>query len=823
MKMILRITKWELQKMFYSPIAWVMLIAFAIMVGINITSSIEQIMQEIQMGFLMHGITNLIYTNSFSGLFVSIQQNMFWFIPLITMGLLSKEFSSGTIKLLYSSPITNTQIILGKFLSAVIFSFCMILILFSAAVVGMVYIDNVDLGHLLTATLGLFLVLITLSSIGLFMSSLTSYQIVAGIATFAALFTLYEIGSLWQDIEMVRNITYWLSIGGRSKTFISGMISSKDLLYFVLVTILFLVFAILKLKGQREKNKAHVSVLQYVGAFLTIAALGYLTTLPKARIYYDATTTKTNTLTEKSQEVVKKLDGKLTIDTYVNIFDNNYSLGSPERQLEDMKRYENYERFHNNFDFNYHYYYGIPSEKQALRSFKNRNEGLSLKEALNKTASLYNVNADLFKPASAYAEDINLESELNRYVAKLSSDNGKAVNLRLFDDNNVIPLESQITAAIKRLTNDIQLVGFVTGHMERDVNDSGPRGFQQVAQEKNFRWSLLNNGLDIITCNLSSPVDASIKMLVIAESKFKFSDKELKNLNDYIDKGGNLVIAADKGRQEAMNPLVSRFGIQFMSGQLVEFNEGYTMDLVTSDYTDKGKEISYPFQESFALNLTIPMPGAVGIEYEEKDKLFKYIPVLKTDPIENLPTYSKEELALMKTIYAKDANITLSEKEESMQRMMEMMNDDEKKKNKLEYKGSWNELQTTNFIDEVSVYSPEKGEVKGAITTALALTRKIGNKEQRIMIIGDSDSFSNGELGSSRTGIQSGAYHFIQGLFYWLSNDEAPIDTRRPPLLDNGFGVTKKQMPFINAIYKFVIPSLLLLSIIIIWLRRKGR
>ena len=79
------------------------------------------------------------------------------------------------------------------------------------------------------------------------MSSLTSYQIIAALGTFVVFALLSFVGNIGQDIEFVREITYWLSLNGRGGTFLKGMICSEDVLYFVIVIAMFLSFCFLKL------------------------------------------------------------------------------------------------------------------------------------------------------------------------------------------------------------------------------------------------------------------------------------------------------------------------------------------------------------------------------------------------------------------------------------------------------------------------------------------------------------------------------------------------------------------------------------------------
>ena len=91
------------------------------------------------------------------------------------------------------------------------------------------------------------------------------------------------------------------------------------------------------------------------------------------------------------------------------------------------------------------------------------------------------------------------------------------------------------------------------------------------------------------------------------------------------------------------------------------------------------------------------------------------------------------------------------------------------------------------------------------------------------MILGDADCFSNGEFSRRRTGIKAENFSMANGVFFWLSGNEVPIDVRRPLPTDNELHLKKKDMSFINTLYKIVIPTLIALAFLLIWVRRKGR
>lgn len=769
----------ELQKMFYSPIAWLILIIFTFQSSMIIMQLAKEMVHLSAMSFSTSNLTYKIFVKGF----LSIQSTIFLYIPLLTMGLLSREFSSGSVKLLYSSPISNVQIVLGKFLTMMVFGLVMVFILFLISLCGFVVIKDFDFPVVLTGIFGIFLLICAFSAVGLFMSSLSSYQIVSAIGTFATLFVLQQISNIGQGIDFVRDITYWFCIYGRADTFINGMICSEDVLYFILVPALFITFTVLRLKSIREKSSAFVSIARYTSVFIIISILGYISTIPFLMKYYDSTRTKTNTLTENSQNVISRLKGKVDITTYVNIFDRrNFTYGLPASRKLDIDRFSYYSRFHPDIKFNYKYYYDAPVDINALKVHKAIYAGMTDEDAVNKICEVGDVNPNIFKPG-CYYQTIDLRTELNRVVREIRTEDGKTSYLRYYEDAGTFPDESQITAAFKRLVMKSPLVAFVKGHEERSVNDPGFRGYFGLAKNKTFRYSMINNGFDFKECDLSAPVDTTIDILIIADAKIAYTKEEISNLNDYIDRGGNLVIACDIKRQNVMNPLVEHLGVNFLPGQIVEYNNGNSMDLVTSVSTEEGKSLAYQFktmrEDPFNGVFAVTMPGTVAISYNRRDNNFKYIPVLVSDSVKNI--------------------------------------------NQLDTIGSWNELNTIDFIDDVPKYDSNQGEIPGAFVTALAVTRNIGNREQRIMILGDADCFSNGEFNTQRIKIISRNFQMVDGLFYWLSSNELPIDVRRINPPDDTILIEKSGMSLLKNICEIVMPIILLICSLLILLRRKVR
>jgi ABC-2 type transport system permease protein len=253
MKTIVKIAKTELALLFYSPIAWFLLVAFLFQAGLTYTITIENYLISQEMGGRRLQYLTFLTTKIFAppyGIWPALVRNLYLYLPLLTMGLMSREINSGTIKLLYSSPIKVREIIFGKFLAMMVYNLALVGILAIIAVCGVLNIHAADAGLLLTGLLGIYVLLCAYAAIGLFMSCLTSYQVVAALSTLVLLAALSYIGTIWQDIDFVRDLTYFLSISGRADHMLLGLITTKDLLYFGVIIFVFLSFSIYKLQGR---------------------------------------------------------------------------------------------------------------------------------------------------------------------------------------------------------------------------------------------------------------------------------------------------------------------------------------------------------------------------------------------------------------------------------------------------------------------------------------------------------------------------------------------------------------------------------------------
>lgn len=768
MRIIWKIAKIELQMLFYSPVAWLVILIFVFQTGWFFSDRIFEYAREQEMGKLTGWGLSYVGHNVFNMLLYNILQYLYLYIPLLTMGLMSRDLAGGTIKLLHSSPLSNREIILGKFLSMVVFALVLVGIVFVYVVIGMILIENLDVMWLLTALLGFFLLICAYASIGLFMSTISRYQIVAAMGTFIVLAFLNYVNMLWQGVEFVRDITFWLSISGRAEQFISGMICSEDVIYFIIVPAMFICFSIILLDSRVRRTTWTCKVLKYIVVFLVVSFIGYLSSRPHLMGYLDMTWDKSNTLTKNSQEVIKQLKGGLTITTYSNLLTDDWFEAIPERVNFDRYHFKQYIRFKPDIKMKYVYYY---DSVKSMRMMAFPDTTLSLEQKARRIAHLHETKFSHYLSPEEIRKIIDLRPEKNLFVRLVERESGEKMFLRKYNDMQGHPGEAEITAAFKRMVMTLPTVGFLTGHGERDIYRDGDRDYARFATDKWFRYALINQGFETREVTLTREIPDSVSILVIADMKQPLSPEESKNLDEYVARGGNLVIVGEYSRQEYMNPLIEPFGVRFMDDLLVSPSKDMAPDVINVHPTSEATELAYQFgilEKRRFLKAT--MSGAVGLSYVA-DKGFKVFPLLRTDST-----------------------------------------------------GVWNELETKNFIDDTVCYNPKAGEEEQIYTTGLALSRMIGDKEQKIVILGDADCLSNGELFKVRNeDYEPGNYYIILGTFYWLSDGEAPIDIRRPGSRDNKLFISKDGAAILKVTFNWIIPILILIGGLFVWLRRRGR
>jgi ABC-2 type transport system permease protein len=171
--------------------------------------------------------------------------------PFITMRLFSEERATGTINLLFSSPVSITELVLGKYLGTLCFLLIMLTLI--ALMPFSLYLGTkLDFGQLCSGLLGLFLLMASFSAIGMFVSTLTNQVSVAAITTFGILFMLWILNlAANTGSEITMAIVSYLSLLNHYNNLLNGIFNSIDIIYYLLVCTVFVTLSIWRLDGDR--------------------------------------------------------------------------------------------------------------------------------------------------------------------------------------------------------------------------------------------------------------------------------------------------------------------------------------------------------------------------------------------------------------------------------------------------------------------------------------------------------------------------------------------------------------------------------------------
>ena len=236
MRNALAIAHKELRAYFASPIAYIVIGFFALLFGWFYVGILDWfVRQGMQMGqFGMQGPQNMnVNQQMIRPLLLNMTVVFLFLLPLVTMRTYAEEKRSGTIELLLTSPLTDMQIVIGKFLGAMALYSAMLAV--TLVHFGLLFVyGNPDWKPLAVAYLGLFLFGGCFISVGLFISSLTKNQIVAGAATFGVFLLLWVVDWIGQSLGPTgESITKYLSMTEHLDDFVKGVIDTKHLVYYV--------------------------------------------------------------------------------------------------------------------------------------------------------------------------------------------------------------------------------------------------------------------------------------------------------------------------------------------------------------------------------------------------------------------------------------------------------------------------------------------------------------------------------------------------------------------------------------------------------------
>lgn len=494
-KNILFILKKELKTYFDSPIAYIVLIVFLLIWEFLFFKNV----------FLVGEASLRILFNFLPWLFLLL-------IPAITMGSVAQEISEGTIEFLLTHPVREIELLIGKYLAAMVFTAIVLLFIFPIAL-SLSPFGDLDWGVIMGEYMGSMLMASVIISLGIFFSSLFPSQITSLLLTATGGFLLiiagFEIVTASLPLFLAPLLDK-LSILSHFRSMARGVIDLRDVWYFASGTIVFLSLAYLQFLKRRFGNNRSIYRPYRIGIALFIG-IAILINIVGSRIpgRIDLTEGKIYTLTDATKKILANLDDVVNITLYAS--------GKLPAQLQPVLRdtkdiLRDYETF---------------GKGNIILTYKNPDE----KPYIAKEAISVGVRQVQFNVIGQ--EEFRLKQG---FLGVSVSYGGKHEAIPFVRDTS--ELEYDLTSIIKKLTTkEKKTVRFLSGHGEKMLFTD----YRLVSRELEKQFKVETFTIDDKTTSI--PHDTAV--LVIAGPSRKIDDKARKMIKEYLDQGGSALFLID--------------------------------------------------------------------------------------------------------------------------------------------------------------------------------------------------------------------------------------------------------------------------------------
>jgi len=328
--------------------------------------------------------------------------------------------------------------------------------------------------------------------------------------------------------------------------------------------------------------------------------------------------------------------------------------------------------------------------------------------------------------------------------------------------------EQAISNALLRLNRrDNQQVVFLSGHGERNINGKNKRAYATLNQQ------LSQMGFNLQAVNLlENPLPGNTKLLVIAAPEHDYLAGEIKQLEKFINNGGNLLWLADPGELQGLDKLATSLGLQLQDGVIVDNNADLrqTLNIQHPAIIPVTEYFPHIITNTMRYNTLFPMARGIS-------------------PLTNENTVNSWQAEALFSSYGK----------------------------------SWSE---TGGLTEEMEFDSSTGDVAGPITIAVALHRTnlsadesgaTQAQSQRVVVIGDSDFLAENYLGAGAN------LNLGLNIFNWLIGDDDFVSIEVKPSPDTKLELNDSQLIIIGFGFFLVLPLLLLITGFTLWYKRKNQ
>ena len=479
---MLALIKKEIRLHFASPIFPVTAALFLFLTGFAFTAHMTQASPQ---QLPEASIRGMIYFMAVILLFLS---------PFLTMRSFAEERKSGTMELLKTSPLSDLQIVIAKYLGVVILLFFLLLLTVEFPVF-IAFSGHPDKAPMVLAYVGLFLLGASLCSIGLFASVLTQSQMLAAILAFIATITLWFLGEvggwLGEKVSLIEHI----------HSFSLGVVDGADLVYYLLFIFVFLFLTVRILEAERWYG---TKTLLLTASVIVVSLLLYRI-LERKNFRWDLTANRDFTLSEQTEKTLKNLRQEVHIIAFFG----------PGEDLDDVfiRRKVN----------------------DILREYTGRSTKISYQMVdTNAAIELATQNSIVTDGTIVFQSGKNRKEIYKPQLFDYSGTSEKSLPAFIG--------EGLFTNALIAVTRDKQnKVCLLQGHEERKTDDTSPMGFSRVSE-----YLTKNNYATQVLSFVTFPkIPKDCDLLLIASPRKVLPPPEDSLIRDWIKERGKMLFLSD--------------------------------------------------------------------------------------------------------------------------------------------------------------------------------------------------------------------------------------------------------------------------------------
>ena len=483
------------------------------------------------------------------------------FVPAATMRSLAEERRGKTLEWLVSQPLTETEIVLGKFLGD--WAFVLIALLGTApTAIGVLLVSDADGGLMLAQYVGGALLAAQFVALGLWASSVTRNQITAFIIASVSCFLLFLIGSPVVQIGLppaLAGMVARLSVITHFENVARGVIDLRDVLYFVSTTGLFIALALMAVGSERlsparpERARLRTGTGVIVALVIVVNLLG---SFVRGRV--DLTADELYTLSEGTEQILAELDDLVQVKLFASAAlppEIQLQLRDVRDLLADMRRASNGNLLVTDVD---------PDEDE---------------EAASEAAEL-----GIFPVEFNVLRDDEFEVRQGYYgLALVYADESEVTPIIQRTDD----LEFQLVSQIYRMTTDERpRVGFVEG-----FGAKSPAELFGLTETLGDRYEI--ETFDFAADSVAEIDPDSVRVLVVGGPTQPLDSASVERVTDFVEGGGATLLLAEPvilSPQSPM-PIPASSGLEpFLEEKGITLSSGLVMDLASSERVNAGRQ-----------------------------------------------------------------------------------------------------------------------------------------------------------------------------------------------------------------------------------------